>query len=424
MPDAFLEFVADESITLATLDPEAPLDDLEPLAARLADAKVVAIGENSHLVREFGLLRHRLTRFLVERLGFNTYGLESGFSEGLAVDDWVRGGPGDLRTIADGGITYTFGRSAEMRAHLEWMRGTNAAGANPVRFFGIDVPGSTASPLPAMRNIRRYLSEVDDDAMVIVDRLVPLMEKFAGEHPLPAYAAYGQLAAAERDGITASLAELATRFDALEPEYVSASGVDSYDIARHELRLTCLLDQSTRSIAARMAGDMSHPKVAARDRGMAETVFWLLDRFGPDAKIVIAAHNSHIQRTPVVTPAFSLSALGHHLANRLGGDYVSMAVTSTAGRTVTRRANPDRPGGVEIVGVDLDPAQAGSVEATFAAVPGLRAVDLREARGRLAGPDRIRVMDTYQEVQLLDAYDLVVSLPETSTIEQLQTLRG
>ncbi|MFK3978822.1 erythromycin esterase family protein [Micromonospora sp. NPDC050397] len=419
MPDAFLDFVADEAMTLATLDPEAPLDDLEPLAVRLAGAKVVAIGENSHLVREFGLLRHRLTRFLVERLGFTVYGLESGFSEGLAVDAWVRGGPGDLRTIADNGITYTFGRSAEMRAHLEWMREANAAGTTPVRFFGIDVPGSTASPLPAMQNIGRYLGTVDGDATTVVDRLVTLMEKYAGEHSLPAYAAYGQLAPAERDGITAMLAELATRFDALEPEYVSAGGVESYRIARHELRLVCLLDQSTRSVAARMAGDTSHPKVAARDRGMAETVFWLLDRFGPDAKIVVAAHNSHIQRTPVVTPAFSLSAMGHHLADRLGGDYVSVAVTSSAGRTVTRRANPDRPGGVEIVGVDLDPAREGSVEAAFGAVPGLRALDLRGARGRLAGPDRIRVMDTYQEVELLDAYDLVVNLPETSTTEQV-----
>ncbi|MBF9133058.1 erythromycin esterase family protein [Plantactinospora sp. S1510] len=419
MPDAFHDFVAEEAMTLATLDPGAPLDDLEPLAARLAGAKVVAIGENSHLVREFGLLRHRLTRFLVERLGFTLYGLESGFSEGLTVDDWVRGGPGDLRTIADVGITYTFGRCAEMRAHLEWMRKTNAAGTKQVRFFGIDVPGSTASPLPAMHNIRRYLSAVDGDGAAVVDRLVTLLEKFAGEHPLPAYAAYGQLAAAERDGITALFAELATRFDALGPEYVSAGGVESYEVARHELRLACLLDQSTRSVAARMAGDTSHPKVAARDRGMAETVFWLLDRFGPDARIVIAAHNSHIQRTPVVTPAFSLSAMGHHLANRLGGDYVSMAVTGTAGRTVTRRANPDRPGGVEIVGVDLDPAREGSVEAAFAAVPGLRAVDLRGARGRLTGPDHIRVMDTYQEVQLLDAYDLVVNVPETSTTEQL-----
>ncbi|GAA1201771.1 erythromycin esterase family protein [Pseudonocardia alaniniphila] len=419
MPDAFLDFVDDEAMILDMLNPQAPLDDLEPLAVRLAGARVVAIGESSHLVREFCLLRHRLTRFLVERMGFTVFGLESGFSEGLAVDDWGRGGPGDLRTIADDGITYTFGRCAEMRAHLQWMREANAAGVTPVRFFGIDVPGSAASPLRAMDNIGRYLSAVDGDAVVAVERLVVLMEKFAGEHPLPVYAAYGQLAQAERDGITAMLAELTTRFEALQLEYMSAGGVELYEVAWRELRLVCLLDQSLRSTAARVSGDRAHPKVTPRDRGMAETVFWLLDRFGPDAKVVIGAHNSHIQRIPVVTPSFSLSAMGHHLANRLGGDYAAVAVTSTAGRAVTRRANPDRPGGVEIVGVDLDPVREGSVEAAFAPLSGVRAVDLRGARGRLTGPDRIRVMDTYQEVQLLDAYDLVVNVPETSTTEQV-----
>ncbi|MEE6258827.1 erythromycin esterase family protein [Plantactinospora sonchi] len=419
MSDVFRDFVADEAMALDTLDPAAPLDDLEPLAARLAGARVVAIGESSHLVREFTLLRHRMTRFLVERLGFTVFGLESGFSEGLAVDDWVRGGPGDLETVADDGITYTFGRCPEMRAHLRWMRDANQAGTTPVRFAGIDVPGSTASPLPAMQNIRRYLGVVDTDAVDLVDRLAALMEKFAGEHPLPAYGAYCQLAAAERDGITALLAELAIRFDALEWEYVPAGGAESYEIARREVRLVCLLDQSFRSTAARAAGDTSHPKVAPRDRGMAETVCWLLDRFGPGTKVVVGAHNSHIQRAPVITPTFSLSAMGHHLASRLGGDYVAIAATSTAGRTVTRRANPDRPGGVEIVGADLDPAREGSVEAAFAPGSGLRAVDLRGARGRLAGPDRIRVMDTYQEVRLLDAYDLVVNIPETSTTEQV-----
>jgi erythromycin esterase len=415
MPDSFLDFVADEAMTLDTLDPDAPLDDLAPLAERLAGARVVAIGESAHLVREFGLLRHRLTRLLVEWLGFTVFGLESGFSEGLAVDDWVRGGPGDLPTIAGRGITYGFGRCAELRAQLGWMREASAA----VRFFGFDVPGSAVNPQRAMHNIGRYLAAVDADAVAVADRVVALTDKFASEHQLPALAAYGQLAVAERNEITALLADLATRFDALEREYVSAGGVEPYEVVRRELRLVCLLDQSMRSTAARMAGDTAHPKVAARDLGMAETVLWLVDRFGPDGRVVIGAHNSHIQRTPIVTPAFTLSAMGHHLADRLGDDYVAVAVTSTTGRTVTRRANPAGRGGVEIVGVDLDPAHERSVEAAFTPASALQAVDLRGARGRLDGPDRMRVMDTYQEVPLVDAYDLVVNIPETSTTEHV-----
>jgi erythromycin esterase len=384
------------------IDPEAPLDDLEPFAERFRAARVVAIGESAHLVREYYQVRHRLTRFLVERCGFTAFAMESGFSEGLAVDAWIRGGDGELREIADGSITYTMGRCAEMRAQLAWQR------ARKVPFFGLDVPGGTASPLPALTSVRRFLADIDPDAVPLVDRLTGLAGRYAGEHSLPAYTAYAQLDRADRDAMTALLAELAARFDALEPQYPEAS------VVRHELRLACLLDQALRGYAARQDG--AHPKVAARDRGLAETVFWVLDRLGPDAKLVVGAHNSHIQRTPVRTPAFALSAMGHHLAHRLGRDYLAVAVTTTAGRTSTHRVDPAAPGGVTIAAADLAAPVPGSIEAAFGATPAM--LDLHRA-GEAITADRIRLMDTYQEAPIADAYDLVLCLPATTTAEQV-----
>ena len=36
-----------------------------------------------------------------------------------------------------------------------------------------------------------------------------------------------------------------------------------------------------------------------RDRYMAENVAWILDHLGSDARIVVAAHNGHLQRKPL-----------------------------------------------------------------------------------------------------------------------------
>jgi erythromycin esterase len=417
----FSRYVAEHEVPLTTIDPAAPLDDLEPLADRLAAARVIAIGENAHLVREFYLMRHRLQRFLAERLGFTVYAMESGFSEGLAVDAWVRGArpADDLRTVADDGITYTMGRCEEMRDHLTWMRRSTP----PVRFFGLDVPGSTASALPAIEGVRRYLREVDPDAEPVLDRLAALVGRYAGEHALPSYAAYLGLTAAERDLVTATYAELGTRFDALEPEYLAVAGADAYGVARHELRLAVLHDQGMRGYAAQVASEGGpptvHPKVAARDRGMAETVFWLLDRFGPDVKIIVAAHNSHIQRTPVRTPAFPLSAIGHHLATRLGSAYVAVGVSCTGGRTVTRSPDPAAPGGVAVHGTDLAAPEAGSIEAALAGRLGV--LDLRPARidGVENGPDRFRILDRYQQAPIVDAFDLMINLPKVTPAGQV-----
>jgi erythromycin esterase len=63
--------------------------------------------------------------------------------------------------------------------------------------------------------------------------------------------------------------------------------------------------------------------------------------------------------------------------------------------------------------VDLPPAPADSVEACFP--PGPRLVDLRAARDRMTGPGKIRVAEAFLDTPVLDAYDLVVSLPESTT---------
>lgn len=86
---------------------------------------------------------------------------------------------------------------------------------------------------------------------------------------------------------------------------------------------------------------------------------------------------------------------------------------------MTRRADAAQPGGVAIVGTDLAAPEAGSVEA---ALPGkLCVLDLRPARvaGVSGGPDRIRVLDTYQPAAVLDAYDLMINVPEVAPTGQV-----
>jgi len=130
----------------------------------------VGVGESAHYVREYGLLRHRLVRFFVERMGFTLVAVESGFSEGLVVDRWIHGGDGTLAEIADRGLTYRFERSAEMRGFLEWMRQVNSAGG-AVTYAGLGLPGGLASLLPALDNLDRYLAGVDADGGVPSTRL-------------------------------------------------------------------------------------------------------------------------------------------------------------------------------------------------------------------------------------------------------------
>ncbi len=185
MPDktSFANWVRDRAIVADTLDPLSPLDDLEPLRELIGDARVVAIGESAHYLREFYLLRHRLLCFLAERCGFTIYALEAPFTEAHAIDAWVQGGPGTVAEVAAAGVAIELGRCREMHELLMWMRAYNRSATTPLRFAGTDVPGSGGSPLPALEQVAAYLQQYDPDA------LPPLAEgsveaAFATEAPL------------------------------------------------------------------------------------------------------------------------------------------------------------------------------------------------------------------------------------------------
>lgn len=361
-----------------------PLDDLAPLAEVCRSARVVAIGESAHWIAEYHEVRNRLVKFLVERCGVTVVAAESGYSEGLGADAWVQGGPGEVAEVAARGLTYRMGRPAEMPGFLTWLRECRY----PVRFLGLDVPGSAASAMPALESVRRDLTARDDKtALGVLEELVGLVQNYAGEHQLPAYAAYALHSQAQRDRVAALFADLAVRLD------VAAADAS----VRHELRLAALLDQMLRG------------NVAARDLGMAETALTMVT---PGEKVVVAAHNSHIQRTVMRGPGFVVPTLGHHLARRHGEEFVSIALTATSGITTTRHRDPEAPGGVAVTGETLPPAREDSIEAAFGELTEPLVLDLRAARGVVPGPSSLRVMDGWQEAPMLQAYDLAVVLPD------------
>ena len=117
----------DHAVALRTIEPADPgTEDLEAVRDLVGDARVVCLGESAHGVSEIYRFKDRVSRFLIDELGLSAFVLESGFAEGLAVNEWVLGGTGALERIAADGITYGFGGGPEMRSPLRWRPGRNA----------------------------------------------------------------------------------------------------------------------------------------------------------------------------------------------------------------------------------------------------------------------------------------------------------
>ncbi|NUW34520.1 erythromycin esterase family protein [Nonomuraea sp. SMC257] len=283
---------------------------LPQLARDLADdARVVALGEGAHNITQFYELKDELFRLLVEEHGFTAFVMESGFAEGLAVNAWVHGGPGEVETVARDGITYRFGECEPMRRQLTWMREWNAANPAKVSFYGMDLPGSSTSPGPAVRACLDRLAALPGDEEL--RRLSDLGGR------TEAAIRYRAMPAAERARLLDGLRDLVERAAEHDDGVVRRCGA---------------------SIAAFLAElDLDETGPYPRDVFMAETVRWILER---EERIVVSAHNAHVRRTPLHGRPM--------LGGLLGADAVVIGMTYGSGPEVRFTQRSPRPFDCEV----------------------------------------------------------------------------
>jgi erythromycin esterase-like protein len=135
------------------------LDEL--LAARTEPPALLALGEPTHGIEAFPLLRNELLGHLVER-GYRSIVLEIDVFAASVVDDYVNGATTDVDTVLATGFSHGFGAVPGNRELVEWLRAHNAdrAPQDRIRFYGFDAPvevSGAPSPRHALSSANDYL---------------------------------------------------------------------------------------------------------------------------------------------------------------------------------------------------------------------------------------------------------------------------
>jgi erythromycin esterase len=73
-----LQWLKDNSTTIETLQAGNGFNDLELLRKIFEKAKIVVLREATHGTREFFQFKHRMIEFLVEKMGFSVFAIETG----------------------------------------------------------------------------------------------------------------------------------------------------------------------------------------------------------------------------------------------------------------------------------------------------------------------------------------------------------
>ena len=139
-------------------------DDYDALLDLVGDRRFVLIGEASHGTHEFYRERARITRRLIDELGFTAVAVEADWPDAYRVNRYVMGLSRDLdanTALSDfRRFPAWMWRNQDVLQFVEWLRARNDAHAHPATkagFYGLDLYSLQAS----IEAVIEYLDRVD-----------------------------------------------------------------------------------------------------------------------------------------------------------------------------------------------------------------------------------------------------------------------
>jgi erythromycin esterase-like protein len=248
---------------------------------RFGDARVVLLGEASHGTSEFYRARAAITRWLVEKRGFNIVALEADWPDARALDARAR-----HRSRPTSGAAFTrfpgwMWRNREFDTFLGWLSEHNRGRHpnNQAGVYGLDLYNLAGS----MRTVVDYLDRVDPEAAKVARERYGCLNPWALEPTT-----YGRMAVSGRYAgcevaVTSMLSEMLGR------QMRETSPNDALLDATQSARLVRNAEAYYRAMYYG-GGEAWN----LRDTHMFETLQAVLEAKGADGKAVVWAHNSHI----------------------------------------------------------------------------------------------------------------------------------
>jgi erythromycin esterase len=325
-------------LPLRSVEPGGDFGDLAALGALIGDARVVALGEPAHGVHEPLAFRNRLLEYLVREHGFTAIAVEAPFPESRRLAEHVAGGLGTAEdAVAENRAWWPVPVDENLQL-VRWMRdhNTGAGRGRPVRFYAIDLsytgPWGSRPTTAALEAALAYVRRVDPPAArTLASTFEPLLPRLAD----PAIPFSRQ----EHDALTAAIDDLVALLERERVAYLAAAPAADYEWAH---RAALVARQGDRMFRIAPAGDPNGPvppnawrAVNARDAAMAENVLWALGQEGPGGRLLVVAHNVHVQGTPAVAGPWAAfermpTAMGQHLRASLGDGLVIIGMSDAA----------------------------------------------------------------------------------------------
>lgn len=298
------------------------LDEL--LAERAEPPTVLALGEPTHGIKAFPLLRNEVLGHLVER-GCRSIALETDILAASVVDDYVTGGTADVDTVLATGFSHGFGAVPGNRELVEWLRAHNRdrASQDQVHFHGFDAPleiSSAPSPRHALSSVIDYLPTAVRPAIRDLDAL--LGDDTDWTNPAAMFDPTASIGDSDRARALRIVADdLAGALHRAAPGLRPADPAGYTRAVTHARTALGLLRYH--AAVASNGPDRIGTLVSLRSEMMAENLLAIVAREQRRGPILVFAHNGHLQRAQPNSEGWG--SAGALVELTLGDRYVFLA---------------------------------------------------------------------------------------------------
>lgn len=316
---------------------------------RFGSKRVVLLGEASHGTSEFYRAHAAITRRLIEKHGFSIVAVEADWPDAAAVDSYVRHRTQRAMKPAPFSRFPTWmWRNVEFDAFTRYLHQHNGTknSDDRVAIYGLDLYNMNAS----IAAVLEYLDRMDETAAEVARSRYACLSAWS-HNP----AAYGRAALSPgfsicETPVTQILMDLLKQ----QLEYTAQDGDKFFDAAQNA-RLVANAERYYRLMyyGSQLSWNL-------RDQHMFETLRQIMAHGGPDKKVVVWAHNSHIGDARYTDMGRTRGELNiGQLCREEYGDEAALIGFGTASGTVAAASEWDAPMETK----DIRPPRADSYEA-------------------------------------------------------------
>lgn len=268
--------------------PTHPLNsvqDLDVLLQQVGNARIVLLGEASHGTAEYYNWRAELSKRLMQEKGFDAIGVEGEWADSYRVNNFIKGARQDSTAAVN--VLKQYNRwptwmwgNYEVASLVTWMNGFNQTkpANEKVGFYGLDVYCLWES----YQELMPYLPPSDAGIIQASQQVRQCFSPFSADAQQYGYAVANASANCRSQATNLwnlILAKTGNATATSEPQFVMQQNALVVKNAENYYRTSVTSYEESWNI---------------RDRHMTETISRLLQFMGPDSKLIVWEHNTHI----------------------------------------------------------------------------------------------------------------------------------